>query len=100
MVAALTVAGVARADNQVKIVVPVPADELESRICQGDGHEGRPSRAAVQKPTGWGHQAGPTTHSRERRSSLLEGAIYDSQQTHHLPRQRSGDTARGSVCRG
>lgn len=38
---ALGVAGVARVDNRLKVLVPVPADELESRINQGDGRAGR-----------------------------------------------------------
>jgi osmotically-inducible protein OsmY len=39
---ALGVAGVSRVDNRLKVLVPVSADELESRISRGDGQEGQP----------------------------------------------------------
>jgi osmotically-inducible protein OsmY len=39
---ALGVAGVSRVDNRLKVLVPVPADELESRISRGDGQEVQP----------------------------------------------------------
>jgi osmotically-inducible protein OsmY len=34
---ALGVAGVAQVDNRLKVLVPVPVDELQSRINHGDG---------------------------------------------------------------
>jgi osmotically-inducible protein OsmY len=40
---ALAVAGVERVDNRLKVLVPVPLDELQSRISGGDG----PARRAV-----------------------------------------------------
>jgi len=38
---ALGVAGVAQVDNRLKVLVPVPVDELQTRINQGDRSAGR-----------------------------------------------------------
>jgi osmotically-inducible protein OsmY len=38
---ALGVGGVSEVDNRLKVLVPVPVDELQTRITQGDGPAGR-----------------------------------------------------------